>query len=54
MPPGPALGALLGDIREKQLADELRTPAEALAYARQRLAAGRPPGPSAPAAGAGP
>jgi poly(A) polymerase len=36
--PGPALGALLAEIREKQLQDELKTPGEALDWARQRLA----------------
>jgi poly(A) polymerase len=35
--PGPALGALLAEIREKQLQDELKTPAEALIWARERL-----------------
>jgi len=35
---GPALGALLAEIREKQLADELTTAAEARAWAKQRLA----------------
>jgi len=35
---GPALGALLAELREKQLQDELRTPAEALVWAKQRLA----------------
>jgi poly(A) polymerase len=38
MRPGPALGALLAEIREKQLADELKTPRAAKAWARQRLA----------------
>lgn len=37
MKPGPALGALLAEIREKQLADELKTPAEARKWARNRL-----------------
>ena len=35
---GPALGALLAEIREKQLADELTTAAEARAWAKQRRA----------------
>ncbi|HEX9046010.1 MAG TPA: CCA tRNA nucleotidyltransferase [Verrucomicrobiae bacterium] len=35
--PGPALGALLAEIREKQLADELQTPQEAKAWAKKRL-----------------
>ena len=39
MKPGPALGALLAEIREKQLADELKTPAQAHKWARSRLAA---------------
>ncbi|MEJ5211855.1 MAG: HD domain-containing protein, partial [Burkholderiales bacterium] len=51
MQPGPALGALLAEIRERQLQDELTTREQALAYARQRLAEaerahprpGRPP-----------
>jgi poly(A) polymerase len=34
---GPTLGQLLAELREKQLADELRTPAEAEAWARQKL-----------------
>jgi poly(A) polymerase len=37
MKPGPALGALLAEIREKQLQDELQTPAEARKWARRRL-----------------
>lgn len=40
MKPGPALGALLAEIREKQLQDELRTPAEAREWARERLRGG--------------
>lgn len=38
MKPGPAMGKLLAEIREKQLADELKTKSEALRWARQRLA----------------
>jgi poly(A) polymerase len=38
--PGPALGALLAEIREKQLADELKTPRQARAWMRKKLAAG--------------
>jgi poly(A) polymerase len=34
---GPALGALLAEIREKQLADELKTPREARAWVKQWL-----------------
>ncbi len=37
MKPGPALGALLAELREKQLQDELRTPAEARKWAREKL-----------------
>jgi len=35
--PGPALGALLAEIREKQLSDELTTPREACAWVKQWL-----------------
>lgn len=35
--PGPRLGALLEEIREKQLQDELKTRAEALQWAKERL-----------------
>jgi poly(A) polymerase len=35
--PGPALGALLAEIREKQLQDELKTKAEAKRWAKDRL-----------------
>jgi len=41
MAPGPAMGAMLAEIREKQLQDELKTHDEALAWARQRLPADR-------------
>lgn len=37
MKPGPAMGALLHEIREKQLQDELKTPTEARAWALQQL-----------------
>ena len=37
MRPGPALGALLAEIREKQLQDELETKAEARAWAKQKI-----------------
>jgi len=37
MKPGPALGALLAEIRERQLQDELKTAAEARKWARDRL-----------------
>lgn len=43
MSPGPALGALLGEIRERQLQDELATREQALAYARRKLAGLEPP-----------
>jgi poly(A) polymerase len=39
MKPGPAMGALLAEIREKQLQDELTTPAEARGWAKQRIPA---------------
>ncbi|MEY2465796.1 MAG: hypothetical protein QOD03_317 [Verrucomicrobiota bacterium] len=35
--PGPAMGKLLGEIREKQLQDELKTPTEARAWVKQQL-----------------
>ena len=35
--PGPAMGALLNEIREKQLADELKTPAAAREWVRRRI-----------------
>ncbi len=38
MKPGPALGALLAELREKQLQDELKTPAEAREWVKERLA----------------
>jgi hypothetical protein len=38
MSPGPQMGALLEEIREKQLQDELKTPDEAREWARQKLA----------------
>ena len=37
MKPGPALGALLAEVREKQLQDELKTPAEASKWAKEQL-----------------
>jgi poly(A) polymerase len=39
MKPGPAMGALLNEIREKQLADELKTQRAAKAWVKKRLAA---------------
>ena len=46
MKPGPALGALLNEIREKQLQDELKTHSEAQAWAKQQIKsqAGNPAG----------
>ncbi len=38
MKPGPALGALLAEIRELQLADELKTSREAKAWVKRMLA----------------
>jgi poly(A) polymerase len=38
MSPGPALGALLAEIRDKHLQDELSTPDEAREWARRKLA----------------
>jgi len=35
--PGPALGALLAEIREKQLQDELKTPRQARAWAKKQM-----------------
>jgi poly(A) polymerase len=40
MQPGPALGALLAEIREKQLQDELKTKAEARRWAKARIREG--------------
>jgi len=37
MKPGPAMGALLNEIREKQLADELKTSRQARAWAKKQL-----------------
>jgi poly(A) polymerase len=37
MKPGPALGALLNELREKQLADELKTPAEARKWMKEQI-----------------
>jgi len=34
---GSVMGVLLEEIREKQLADELKTPAEAKAWAREEV-----------------
>lgn len=38
MKPGPAMGVLLAELREKQLADELKTKREAKAWAKSKLA----------------
>jgi len=40
MKPGPALGQLLERIRDKQLQEELHTPEEAIAWAKQQIAGG--------------
>jgi hypothetical protein len=37
MRPGPAMGKLLAEIREKQLQDELKTKAAARKWAKQKL-----------------
>jgi poly(A) polymerase len=39
MKPGPAMGVLLNEIREKQLQDELKTPRQAKAWVKKRLPA---------------
>ena len=44
MQPGPALGALLAEIREQQLQDELKTRAEARKWAKERIAGAKKPG----------
>jgi hypothetical protein len=41
--PGPALGALLAEIREKQLQDELKTKAGARKWAKARIAGAKRP-----------
>jgi poly(A) polymerase len=35
--PGPAMGALLAEIREKQLQDELKTPRQAKAWVKEKM-----------------
>ena len=37
MKPGPAMGALLAEIREKQLQDELKTPRQAKAWVKKQI-----------------
>ena len=37
MKPGPAMGVLLAEIREKQLQDELKTPRQACAWAKKQI-----------------
>ena len=37
MRPGPKLGALLAELRDKQLGDELKTAAQARRWARRRM-----------------
>lgn len=39
MKPGPPMGALLAEVREKQLQDGLKTPAQARRWARERIRA---------------
>ena len=43
MKPGPPMGALLAEIREKQLQDDLKTPAQARRWARERIRASEKP-----------
>ena len=38
--PGPALGVLLHELRDHQLAEELKTPDEARAWVREKLRVG--------------
>jgi len=38
--PGPALGRMLAELRERQLQDELKTPAQARQWVRRQMAAG--------------
>jgi len=40
MKPGPAMGALLNELREKQLQDELQSTSQAKQWARKRIAQG--------------
>jgi poly(A) polymerase len=35
--PGPAMGALMAELREKQLSDELKTPEEARVWVRRHF-----------------
>ena len=42
MKPGPAMGALLNELREKQLQDELQSAAQAKQWVRKRMAQGDP------------
>jgi hypothetical protein len=37
MKPGPTMGKLLEELREKQLQDELRTPEEARQWAKDQI-----------------
>jgi poly(A) polymerase len=46
MKPGPPLGALLAELREKQLQDELKTPAEARSWAEGQIAEQRKTSPN--------
>jgi len=45
MKPGPAMGALLAEIREKQLQDELKTPSQAKTWVKMKMkeTGGKPP-----------
>ena len=47
--PGPLVGAVLQEVAELQLEEQLQSPAAALDYARQRLAGAPPSIPPAPA-----
>ena len=43
MAPGPAMGEVLAEVRDRQLNDELHTKDEALAWAKRHLASMPPP-----------
>ena len=43
MKPGPPMGVLLAELREKQLQDDLKTPAQARRWARERIRASEKP-----------
>ena len=42
VPPGPALGKLLTELRDKQLQEELTSKEQALAWVREAVASARP------------